>query len=53
MNFMNISMINWHTKKQATVEGTFFGAEFVSMKKGVEALRGIMYKLRKICVDVA
>ena len=26
MIFMNMAMINWHTKKQATVEGTVFGA---------------------------
>ena len=42
--FMNMAMINWHTKKQATVEGTVFGAQCVSMKQGVEALRGIIFK---------
>ena len=26
MIFMNMEMINWHTKKQATVEGAVFGA---------------------------
>ena len=41
MIFMNMAMINWHTKKQVTFEGAVFGAEFVSMKQGVEALRGI------------
>ena len=30
--FMNMAMINWHTKKQATVEGAVFGAKFVAMK---------------------
>ena len=45
MIFMNMAMINWHTKKQATVEGTVFGAEFVAMKQGVEALIGIRFKL--------
>ena len=43
--FMNISMIYWHTKKQATVKGAVFGAEFVAMMQGVEALRSIRYKL--------
>ena len=43
MVFMNISMIYWHTKKQATVKGAVFGAEFVSMKQGVEALCVIRY----------
>ena len=28
MIFMNMSMIYWHTKKQATVEGAVFGSEF-------------------------
>ena len=41
MIFINMSMIDWHTKKQATVEGAVFGAEFVAMKQGVEALCGI------------
>ena len=43
--FMNMAMINWHTKKKATVEGAVFGAEFVAMNQGVEALRGIIFKL--------
>ena len=45
MIFMNMAMINWHTKKQATVKGAVFRAEFVAMKQGVEALRGIIFKL--------
>ena len=51
-DFINMSMINWHTKKQATVEGAVFGAEFVAMKQGVEALRGICYKLRMMGVSI-
>ena len=43
MIFINMSMIDWHTKKQATVEGAVFGAEFVDMNQGVEALCGIRY----------
>ena len=45
MIFMNMTMINWHTKKQATVESAVFGAEFLAMKQGVEYLRGIRFKL--------
>ena len=52
MIFINMSVINWHTKKQATVEGAVFGAEFVAMKQGVEALRGICYKLRMMGVSI-
>ena len=50
--FINMEMINGHTKKQATVEGTVFGAEFVAMKQGVEALRGIRFKLRMMGVKI-
>ena len=45
MIFMNMEMINWHTRKEATVEVAVFGDEFVAMKQGVEALRGIIFKL--------
>ena len=43
--FLNTALINWLSKKQATIEGLVFGAEFVAMKTGVEALIGIRYKL--------
>ena len=52
MIFMNMAMIQWYTKKQATVEGAVFGAEFVAMKVGVETLRGVRYKLRMMGVDI-
>ena len=52
MIFTNMAMINWHTKKQATVEGAVFGDEFVAMKQGVEALRGIRFKLRMMGVKI-
>ena len=52
MIFLNMSMIDWITKKQATVEGAVFEAEFVAMKRGVEVLRGIRYKLRMMGVPV-
>ena len=45
-------MIQWYTKKQATIEGAVFGAEFVAMKTGVETLRGIRYKLRMMGVEI-
>ena len=38
---LNTALINWISKKQATIEGSVFGAEFVAMKNGVDALRGI------------
>ena len=53
MIFLTTSMIRWHTKKQATVEGAVFGAKFVAMKHGVEVLRGVRYKLRMMGVEIA
>ena len=52
MIFMNMAMINWHTKNQATVKGAVFGAKFVAMKQGVEALIGIRFKLRMMGVKI-
>ena len=52
MIFMNMAMIKWHSKKQSTVEGAVFGAEFVAMKQGMEALRGLRYKLRMMGVPI-
>ena len=43
--FLNTALIDWLSKKQVTIEGSVFGADFVAMKTGVEALRGIRYKL--------
>ena len=52
MIFLNMAMIQWHTKKQATIESAVFGAEFVAMKTGVETLRGLRYKLRMMGVEI-
>ena len=50
--FLNTALIDWLSKKQATIEGSVFGAEFVAMKTGVEALRGIRYKMRLMDVPL-
>ena len=50
--FLNTTLIDWLRKKQATIEGSVFGAEFVAMKTGVEAIRGIRYKLRMVGVSL-
>ena len=52
MIFMNMAMINSHTKNQATVEGAVFGAKFLAMKQDVEALRGIRFKLQMMGVNI-
>ena len=50
--FLNTALINRLSKKQATIEGSVFGAEFVAMKTGVEAPIGIRYKLRMMGVTL-
>ena len=52
MIFINMAMINWQTKKQATVQGAVFGSECVAMKQGIEALRGIIFKLQIMGVKI-
>ena len=34
--FLNYGMIDWLSKKQSTVETSVFGAEFCTMKHGIE-----------------
>ena len=43
----------WLSKKQATIETSVFGAEFVAMKQGMETLRGLRYKLRMMGVPIS
>jgi hypothetical protein len=42
----------WYSKRQGTVETSVFGAEFVAMKNGNEASRGLRYKLRMMGVPL-
>ncbi len=50
--YLNNAPIIWLSKKQATIETSVFGAEFVAMKLGMEALRGLRYKLRMMGVKL-
>ena len=43
---LNCSLIHWWSKKQASIESSSFGAEFIAMKQCCEYLRGFRYKLR-------
>ena len=43
---MNSALMNWFSKKQATIETSVFGADFVAMKQGMESVLGLRYKLR-------
>jgi hypothetical protein len=44
--YLNSSLVCWISKKQASVETSSFGSEFVAMKQCCEYLRGLRYKLR-------
>ena len=50
--FNNGALIRWLSKKQATIETSVFGAEFVAMKIGMELLRGLRYTLRMMGVPI-
>ena len=43
--YLNCSLIHWWSKKQASIESSSFGSEFISMKQCCEYLRGLRYKL--------
>ncbi len=51
--FLNMSLLNWLSQKQPTIESSVFGAEFFAMKLGVEVLWGIRYKLRMMGIPIA
>jgi hypothetical protein len=46
LTFCNMALIDWVSNKQATIETSVFGAEFIAMKHGIEKLQGLCYKLR-------
>ncbi|KAL7472588.1 hypothetical protein ACHAXS_013574 [Conticribra weissflogii] len=50
--YLNTALISWYSKRQSTIEMCTFGAEFVAMKTGVEALCGIRYKLRMMGIPI-
>jgi hypothetical protein len=45
-------LIDWVSKKQATIKTSVFGAEFLAMKHGIEKLRGLRYKLCMIGIPL-
>lgn len=50
--FLNSAPILWFSKRQPTVETSVFGAEFVALKAGIKAMRGIRYKLRMMGIPI-
>ena len=51
--YLNSALIAWYSKKQPTVESSVFGAEFVALKNGMEAVRGLHYKLRMMGIPIS
>jgi hypothetical protein len=51
--YLNSAPVIWLSKKQATIETSVFGSEFVAMKHGVETLRGLRYKLRMMGIPIS
>ncbi len=51
--FLNMSLIKWLSQKQPTIESSVFGAGFVAIKLGMDALQGIWYKLCMMVVPIA
>jgi hypothetical protein len=45
-------LIDWVTKKHATIETSVYGAEFDAMKHGIEKLQGLCYKLRMMGISL-
>jgi hypothetical protein len=50
--YLNCALVYWMSKKQASVESSSFGSEFVAMKQCCEYLRGLRYKLRMMGIPV-
>ena len=44
--YLNCALVYWNSKKQASVESSSFGSEFIAMKQCCEYIRGLRYKLR-------
>ena len=52
MIYVQMDLIDWLSKKQATFEKSVFGSGFVAMKHGVETLRRLRYKLCMMGVPI-
>ena len=52
LHFCNQTPIDWYSKKQATVEMTTYGSEFVAAKTATEQIMDIRYTLRYLGVPI-
>ena len=51
--FVNSALVDWLSKKQATIEISVFGSELVSAKQDMEHMRGVRYKMRMMGVPIS
>jgi hypothetical protein len=52
ITFINRAPIMWYSKRQNTMELSTFGSELVAMKKAIEMVEGLHYKLRMMGVGI-
>ena len=50
--FVNKAPVIWHSKKQNTVEGSTFGAEYIALKACIEAIVSLRFKLRMFGIPI-
>ena len=50
--YNNGAVVDWLSKKQSAIETSVFGAEFCTMKHGIENLHGLRYKLRMMGIPI-
>ena len=51
--YVNTELVQWFLKKQSTVETLVFGTEFATIKQGINALRGLRFKLRMMGILIS
>ena len=51
--YENTALVQRFSKKQSTVETSVSGAEFVTMKQGIDELRGLRCKLRMMDIPIS
>jgi hypothetical protein len=44
--YVNCASITWYSKHQNTVEASAFSSEYIALKRAIELIEGIRYKLR-------
>ena len=49
---LNSTLVDWFSKKQATVEAATYGAKFMELKTAVEKIKAWWYTLRMLSVPI-